>query len=275
MMFAVNIRSFGVVSFAVVRLLIRNCCWTCAFAPHPVGFYKFIRDGSSKMTCVTSNMDEQSTTSRRDILQSIMISCSCFSSPSIAANLPSSTGADLSNTGSIDTLIPIVAIQHSLKDAKILLTKSKEESTSLVSPEMCSTLLHSFAKTIPRDETAFKRVFDAYSTPVSYKQKFLDQNAFLVYYTKGFDGPGRPNIEEEDTNSIQTIQYGLRNDAWASVDDLFVELEFGQESTADDSTLSSIGELTTFVENVLKAVDSYLDLAPAADVKEARHQLGI
>ena len=159
-MFAVNIRSFGVVSFAVVRLLIRNCCWTYAFAPH----LGFIRDGSSKMTCVTSNMDEQSTTSRRDILQSIMISCTCLSSPSIAANLPSSTGADLSNTGSIDTLIPIVAIQHSLKDAKILLTKSKEESTSLVSPEMCSTLLHSFAKTIPRDETAFKRVFDAYSS---------------------------------------------------------------------------------------------------------------
>ena len=110
--------------------------------------------------------------------------------------------------------------------------------------------------------------------PVSYKQKFLDQNAFLVYYTKGFDGPGRPNIEEDDTNSIQTIQYGLRNDAWAAVDDLFVELEFGQKSTVDDSTGSSIGELTTFAETVLKAVDSYLDLAPAADVKEAMHILG-
>jgi hypothetical protein len=43
-------------------------------------------------------------------------------------------------------------------------------------------------------------LFDEHSEGISYKQQFLDQNAFLVYYTKGFDGPGRPSIEDEDSN---------------------------------------------------------------------------
>ena len=42
---------------------------------------------------------------------------------------------------------------------------------------------------LPREEKAFKRVFDEYSDAVDYKTKFMDQNAFLVYYTRGFDGP--------------------------------------------------------------------------------------
>ena len=44
---------------------------------------------------------------------------------------------------------------------------------------------------LPSGEKEFKRLFDEYSQGVSYKQVYLDQNAFLVYYTKGFDGPGR------------------------------------------------------------------------------------
>lgn len=45
-----------------------------------------------------------------------------------------------------------------------------------LSPKQLGSLL----EPIPRNERAFKLIFDAYSDPVSYKQKFLDQNAFLV-----------------------------------------------------------------------------------------------
>ena len=209
---------------------------------------------------------DQSTISRRGILQSIAITCTYFSlrSPAIAANMPIDTGADLSKTGSVDTLVPIVSIQQSILSCKSQL----EGYENLVSPETCKSLLKSLVKTIPRDETSFKRIFDAYSTPVSYKQKFLDQNAFLVYYTKGYDGDNRPSIEE-DVNTIQLKQYGSRNDAWMAIDDLFVELEFGQKAKDDDNTLSSRGELIALVDKVSAALDAYLSLAPVSDVKEA------
>ena len=84
-------------------------------------------------------------------------------------------------------------------------------------------------------------------------------------YTQGFDGPGRSNIED-DANAIQTLQYGARNDAWLKMDDLFVELEFGQKS--NDSELV-VGELTSLVQKVTQALDAYLSLAPAADVEQA------
>ena len=70
------------------------------------------------------------------------------------------------------------------------------------------------------------------------------------------------------------MQYGARNDVWAVMDDLFVELEFGQGAKNDDSTLSSKEELVALIGKVLVALDSYLSLAPGADVEEARHQLG-
>merc|ERR1712194_262684 len=151
--------------------------------------------------------------------------------------------------------------------ARLKLTESSGEST----PELCSALLHSILKNLPREERAFKRVFDSYSTPVSYKQKFLDQNAFLVYYTKGFDGPGRPSIEEGDTNSLQTLQYGSRNDAWTAIDDLFVELEYGEKSKPGDG--SGKEELVALFEKVSKAIDSYLRLLPSEDVEKASHQI--
>ncbi|KAK7249442.1 hypothetical protein SO694_00049049 [Aureococcus anophagefferens] len=71
----------------------------------------------------------------------------------------------------------------------------------------------------PRDEKSFKRLFDEYSSDVSYKQKYMDSNAFVVYYTKGFDGKDRPNIEDDPAAERQTKQFGFRNDAWAAVDD--------------------------------------------------------
>lgn len=178
--------------------------------------------------------------------------------------LPQSTGADLSKTGSIDTLVPIVAIKQGLDSVKSQLVSKSADAKIL--PEEYESILNTLLQSgIPRNENDFKKIFDAYSTKVSYKQKFLDQNAFLVYYTKGFDGPGRPNIED-DANNIQTLQYGARNDAWSSIEDLFVELEYGQKSS--DSELF-VGELVSLIQKVTQALDAYLSLAPAADVEQA------
>ena len=93
-----------------------------------------------------------------------------------AANLPQNTGADLSKTGTIDTLIPIVAMKQSLESINSQLMAKSGKLTL----DDCKSALKTLQQNIPRDENEFKRMFDAYSTPVSYKQKFLDQNAFLV-----------------------------------------------------------------------------------------------
>lgn len=87
-------------------------------------------------------------------------------------------------------------------------------------------------------------------------------------YTKGFDGPGRPNIEEDAENSVQTLQYGARNDAWSAMDDLFVELEYGQRSSDSDAA-----ELAALAQKVMMALDAYLTLAPVTDVEQARASL--
>ena len=262
-----------VVSFIIIFKL---RCILAFSSSSPIDCYR-IRDQAqttsrhhSNTALSISRIEDQSIcTSRRGILQSIC-TCTYFSlcPPAIASNMPTNNGADLSDTGSVDTLVPIVAIQQSILSCKSQLTKSNEGYENLVSPETCKSLLKSLVKTIPRDEISFKRIFDAYSTPVSYKQKFLDQNAFLVYYTKGYDGDNRPNIEE-DVNTKQLKQYGSRNDAWAAIDDLFVELEFGQKAKDDDNTLSSKGELIALSDKVSAALDAYLSLAPVSDVKEA------
>ncbi|KAL7539236.1 hypothetical protein ACHAXR_009122 [Thalassiosira sp. AJA248-18] len=227
------------------------------------------------MHSISNSNNEQSSSraTRRDIIQSAINACCMFPSIASAENLPTNNGADLSRTGSIDTLIPVVAIRQSISTARLQLTDVTGGASSIVTPETCKILLRSLLESIPREEKAFKRIFDAYSTPVSYKQQFLDQNAFLVYYTKGFDGPGRPGIEDDATNNLQTLQYGSRNDAWTATDELFFELEFGQKLKGDDSALSSEGELVALFDKVLTTLDSYLFLSPLADVEEANRQL--
>jgi len=116
------------------------------------------------------------TATRRNVLQSILLGSS-FYSPSLglAANLPPSTGADVSRTGSMETLLPVVAMEQSLLKAKSILI-----SASQMTVELCSMLLRLLTNSIPRKEIAFKRIFDAYSNPVSYKQKFLDQVSVIL-----------------------------------------------------------------------------------------------
>ena len=103
-----------------------------------------------------------------------------------ARNLPTSNGASGANRGEASTLVPIIQMRDNVKLAIAQMENLQE----------CETLL----SRIPLIEKDFKKLFDEHSEGISYKQQFLDQNAFLVYYTKGFDGPGRPSIEEEDSN---------------------------------------------------------------------------
>lgn len=174
--------------------------------------------------------------------------------PVHASNLPESTGADTSKTGQLETLIPVVALRSSLGQLKAQLSTNRNGSLKIN--------LDDYA--VPRDEVTFKRIFDSYSDPVSYKQKFLDQNAFLVYYSKGFDGPGRDNIES-DINERQTQQFGLRNDAWIAWENFLIELKFVND---DDN------DCIKYITSAIQAVDSYLSLAPQADLVAAKKRIG-
>ena len=127
-------------------------------------------------TNVSKNTNDDTNNQRRQFFQSlIFLSFSndvFYSTPAaMARNLPVSTGADLKKVGTVQALTPIVSIRYSLSKLETHLSKSERIDIQDYD--------------IPTIEENFKRLFDAYSDPVSYKQKFLDNNAFLVYYTKG------------------------------------------------------------------------------------------
>jgi hypothetical protein len=198
--------------------------------------------------------------SRRSVLGSLLQSCIVLplvvldTKPAQARNLPASTGADISQTGTVQTLVPIVALRQSLKVVQSQLATTTTQKLSLGS--------------IPTNEQDLKRLFDAYSDPVSYKQKFLDQNAFLVYYSKGFDGPGRPSMEDSKdggvVNERQTLQFGARNEAWIAWDNFLVELQFINDNDND---------LDKYLQATIRAVDAYLSLAPNQDIQQAKELL--
>ena len=183
----------------------------------------------------------------------------------LSANLPLSTGADISKTGTIDALASIVSLQAMLLDAKAVLNSIPKKST--LSSET-TALLASKLENIPQNEKLFKRIFDEYSQPVSYKQKFMDQNAFLVYYSKGFDGPNRPSMESGEIPK-QTLQYGARNDVWAALDEVFTELAFSRSSPGS----SVCSDVEYPLDKALNALDAYLLLSPPSDVEIAKKRI--
>jgi len=147
--------------------------------------------------------------------------------PAPAANLPRPMAGDVddrSRIGTVETLVPIVRLRSSMGSilAEVNGAASRRESSGKTTASTIETLL----ETLPATERSFKAAFDRYSQAVSYKQRFLDQNAFLVYYTGGYDGPGRPSIEDDDALTRQTRQYGYRNDAWVAWEDFLVEIEY-------------------------------------------------
>ena len=142
--------------------------------------------------------------------------CAGFSPVPVAraANLPTSNGASGKLQGSEASL---QAIRRMGKAAQ----RAKELESDM--PAVRELLRSDF----PSNEKAFKKAFDEYSQGVSYKQQFLDKNAFLVYYTQGYDGPGRQNIETETSaEQLQKNQYGFRNDAWVAFDDASAEADY-------------------------------------------------
>ena len=180
-------------------------------------------------------------------------------------NLPESTGADLSATGTIPKLIPILRIRSSLVQAQNVLNNQwKNGSQEQLLDRATLDEIIACLSGIPKDEKQFKQLFDEYSDPVSYKQKYMDSNAFLVYYTKGYDGPGRDSIEKDTPR--QTLQYGTRNDTWNSYDELLVEMKFADSS-------STIKDVLTPLNASIKNIDSYLNLAPKDDLEAAKMSL--
>ena len=125
---------------------------------------------------------------------------------------------------------------------------------------------------LPAKEMSFKRLFDEFSEGVSYKQQYQDKNAFLVYYTQGFDGIGRPSIEAQDGAREEKMrnQFGARNEAWIAVEDARTELAFLQKSGV---VTDADGEVSKALARAAKAIDEYVALAPAEVVQQARQQL--
>lgn len=185
---------------------------------------------------------------------------------SFSENLPKSTGADLSKTGTIDSLVPIVRMYTDINKVNSLFLQSVPKDSTLSDTSIQS--IYKILDFIPKNEVPFKRIFDEYSDPVSYKQKFMDQNAFLVYYTKGFDGPNRPNIESDIPK--QTFQYGFRNDAWVAFDDFMVEMSY---ATSDGS--SNCADLSAPLQKMITAIGQFLETAPIDDLQQAKKMLSI
>ena len=157
---------------------------------------------------------------RRALLQRCIGTVAVVARPAVARNLPESTGAVGDKRGTAGALVPVVRMQRAVDDAA--------SAVKLGDVKRCQNLL----ATLPPDEKSFKRLFDEYSDAVSYKTKFMDQNAFLVYYTQGFDGPGRPRMEDDAAPTRQSKQFGFRNDAWTAVDDARAEAAYLLEERA-------------------------------------------
>ena len=174
-----------------------------------------------------------------------------------ARNLPESTGAKGDARGTVAALVPLMKLESSLAAA-----------TEAAAARKLDVAAKALAES-PADEKAFKRLFDEYSADVSYKQKYMDSNAFVVYYTKGFDGAGRPSIEDDPAAERQTKQYGFRNDAWVGVDDARAELAYLKSEPGE-----STAELTAMLKRASSALGNYLALAPPDDVSAARAAAG-
>ena len=174
-----------------------------------------------------------------------------------ARNLPESTGAAGDKRGTVDALAAVARVQVVVDDATAAARAGDVQK--------CAKGLAA----LPREEKAFKRVFDEYSDAVDYKTKFMDQNAFLVYYTRGFDGPGRARMEDgADAPTRQSRQFGYRNDAWAAVDDARAEAEYLLAEGARGASAArpaASDDLRAALGAAQAALRSYVELAPAAD----------
>ena len=80
-----------------------------------------------------------------------------------------------------------------------------------------------------------------------------------MYYTQGYDGPNRPNLEDlSERELLQQEQYGARNECWLAWNELVNEVEYVTRS-GDYSTSDELGLL---LNTTIAAVTAYLTLAP-------------
>jgi hypothetical protein len=184
----------------------------------------------------------------------------------------------------VSVLLPIVKLRTDLESLRQTLEEQHKNNVDapLSAISKTKTAIY-FTKsegsskksaTISTLETDFKRLFDSYSEQVSYKQKFLDQNAFLVYYTKGYDGPGRESMEKDPVNERQTLQFGARNEAWICWDDFLAEWEYysslSRRTGKNDDVEDSFLDLIKYLSNTIQAVDRYLRLSPPQDLESVQ-----
>jgi hypothetical protein len=208
----------------------------------------------------------------------------CPIAPALASNMPVSNGADTTKVGTVSVLLPIVKLRTDLESLRQTLEEQHKNNVDapLSAISKTKTAIY-FTKsegsskksaTISTLETDFKRLFDSYSEQVSYKQKFLDQNAFLVYYTKGYDGPGRESMEKDPVNERQTLQFGARNEAWICWDDFLAEWEYysslSRRTGKNDDVEDSFLDLIKYLSNTIQAVDRYLRLSPPQDLESVQ-----
>lgn len=168
--------------------------------------------------------------------------------PCFAANLPESNGASGNKRGTKEALLPILEMQKVAAEAAKLRGGGDVASIRglLASPAL------------PQTERAFKRVFDEFSLDVSYKQQYLDKNAFVVYYTRGFDGPGRGSIEESSpAEELQKEQYYHRNEAWLALDDARSEADYLLERPAEARR-----DLDAALGRLQDSISKYASLVP-------------
>jgi hypothetical protein len=200
-----------------------------------------------------------------------------------ARNLPVSNGADPSNVGTIQSLVPIVRLKQSLETLQERMVQTNNANENQAHQPTTSTIAILQGLSIPTTEQDWKRLFDAYSDPVSYKQKFLDQNAFVVYYTQGYDGPGRKRMEEENVNERQTLQYSARNECWIAWENCLAEMDYFYKKSfsrtkqvvdnEEDDDNEDFAEMIKYLSTTIQAVDAYLKLAPPEDLAAAQKEL--
>lgn len=251
--------------------------------------YSLTKSGDApKSSAVLNTCQKCSSPSRRHFVSvipktlatSLCIAFASLAEPAVARNLPVSNGANTSNVGTALALIPLVRLRSNLVSLSETLRQQRknnlDEPLKVISKTKTALSFTTNIEpiTIPIREEDFKRLFDAYSDQVSYKQKFLDQNAFLVYYTKGYDGPGRDSLEKDPVNERQTMQFGARNEAWICWDDFLAEFDFYvSSSTNGDDTEEGFADMMKYLSNTIQAVDIYLKLSPPDDLKEAEREV--
>ena len=83
--------------------------------------------------------------------------------------------------GTGDTLLPILKMKNIIETIDLQIDSVNTESLNELKTAVSSSkLLLSKKEVLPNEERDFKRIFDEYSEGISYRQRYLDKNAFLV-----------------------------------------------------------------------------------------------